>query len=307
MIIDIHRHVWSAYERHASIREIYDRTPTKRGTAARHEELPIVPDWEARGREIIEEMDEAGVDTSVLLLADYGLRLGDSVFSVEGENRIQVELSRRYQGRLLPFFGSDPRRPGAADLFKRSLEEWGVRGLKMHPTVGYFPHDPVCHPLYKLCVEHQVPVIFHSGPMAGLLYSRFTQPLQFDDVAADFPDLTIILAHAGQDLWREALNVARMKPNVYLELSYWQYCFKHTQDFIQAIGRMRDDLGIDRIIWGSDLPATGNAMSLKTWADTFRRLPSLGEDYGVRFDDSEVTAMMGGNTERILSAAGDKR
>ena len=52
------------------------------------------------------------------------------------------------------------------------------------------------------------------------------QTMLFDEVAADFPDMTIVMAHAGQDLWPEALNVARMKPNMMLELSMWQPKFK---------------------------------------------------------------------------------
>ena len=300
MIIDIHRHLWSGDERHPSLRKVSKRVPPKKDSKSPGNEMSTVPSWEERGRDIIAEMDDAGVDKSALLVADYGLRLGDSVFSVEDENRYQVELARRYPGRLIPFFGSDPRRPGAADLFERALKEWHVQGLKMHPTVGYFPNDPVCHPLYELCVQYQVPVIFHSGPMPAPLYSRYTQPIQFDDVAADFHQLTIVLAHAGQDLWREALSVARLKPNIYLELSLWQYTVKHTQEFVYAIDRMREYLGIERILWGSDLPGTRNVMSLKEWADTLRGLPSLGEDYGLKFDDSDVSAILGGNASSIL-------
>lgn len=260
VIIDIHRHVWSSSERHPSLREAYRKSPAMSTRLDIAGDLPVIPDWEERGREIIADMNEAGVDLSVLLLADYALRLGDSVFSVEGENRVQIELVRRYKDRLLPFFGIDPRRPNAAELFEKAITEWGVRGLKLHPTVGYYPYDEVCHPLYELCVHHGIPVIFHSGPMPGLLYSRFTAPLNFADVAADFPNLTIILAHAGQDSWREALNVARIKPNIYLELSIWQYSVKYIEEFIFAIDRMRNDVGIERILWGSDLPGTLHLM-----------------------------------------------
>ena len=92
----------------------------------------------------------------------------------------------------------------------------------------------------------------------------------------------------------------RMKPNIYLELSMWQSKFKYTGEFLYAIDRMRDTIGIERIIWGSDFPGVRAVMSMKEWVDIFRRLPSLGEEHGYRFDDKDVDALLGGNAARIL-------
>ena len=297
MIIDIHRHLWSLFERFPRVADIAARAGNP---MAKSERLPLVPDWEETGEKLIAEMDDAGVDISVIFMADYALRLGDGIFSAEGENRIHVELMRRYPERLIAYFGIDPRRPGAADSLQRAVDEGGVRGLKMHPTVGYFPHDRVAYPLYEICQARGLPVTFHSGPMPSPLYSRFTEPFQFDDVAADFPDMNIVLAHSGQDHWPEALSVARSKPNVYLELSMWQPRWQYPDEFLFAIDRMRNTIGIERILWGSDFPGLRSYMSLKEWTDLFRRLPSLGEEYGYRFDDGDVDALLGGNSARLL-------
>jgi len=297
MIIDIHRHLWSLFERFPRVAEIAARAGNP---MVKSERLPLVPDWQETGENLIAEMDDAGVDISVIFMADYALRLGEGIFSVEGENRIHVELMRRYPDRVIAYFGIDPRRPGAADSLQRAVDEGGVRGLKMHPTVGYFPHDRVAYPLYEICQARGLPVTFHSGPMPSPLYSRFTEPFQFDDVAADFPDMNIVLAHSGQDQWPAALSVARTKPNVYLELSMWQPKWKYPDEFLFAINRMRDTIGIERILWGSDFPALRSYMSLKEWADLFKRLPSLGEEHGYRFDDKDVGALLGGNSARLL-------
>ena len=297
MIIDIHRHLWSLFERFPRVADIAARAGNP---MAKAERLPLVPDWEETGEKLIAEMDDAGVDISVIFMADYALRLGDGIFSAEGENRIHVNLMRRYPDRVIAYFGIDPRRPGAADSLQRAVDEGGVRGLKMHPTVGYFPHDRVAYPLYEICQARGLPVTFHSGPMPSPLYSRFTEPFQFDDVAADFPDMNIVLAHSGQDHWPEALSVARSKPNVYLELSMWQPKWKYPDEFLFAINRMRDTIGIERILWGSDFPGLRSYMSLKEWTDLFKRLPSLGEEHGYRFDDGDVDALLGGNSARLL-------
>ena len=245
-------------------------------------------------------MDEAGIDKSVIMMGDYGLLLGDWVFTVWGENLIHAELMRKYPDRLIAYFGIDPRRPGAADLLEKGVKELGVKGLKLHPSVGYFPYDKVAYPLYEICQAHGLPITFHSGPMQSPMYSRHTLPWAFDDVAADFPDLTIVLGHAGGVAWPDALALANVKPNVYLELSSWQSRYQNPGEFFLAIDRMRKEIGIERILWGSDFPGLRRDMPLKQWVDIFRDLPSLAGESDYSFDSDEVDALLGGNAARML-------
>src|SRR5215218_2681084 len=99
MIIDMHRHLWSVAERYPQV-----RIPGAGGGAlhsgAEGVQEPI-PDLERRGAEIVLEMDESGVDRSVIFLADYGLRLGEGTFTVEAENRLTADLARRRSERLV--------------------------------------------------------------------------------------------------------------------------------------------------------------------------------------------------------------
>ena len=305
MIVDIHRHMWSLAQRHPIVREIAHGASTVR--YRQPDEIPLVPNVDDTADAIVAEMDGAGVDVSALLMADYHRRLGDAIFSPEGENRIQVYASQRHQGRLIPFFGMDPRRPDAASLFEKGLKEWGIKGIKLHPTVGFYPHDRACYPLYEKCVEYGVPVISHTGPMGSPLYSRFAMPIEFDEVAADFPDMTLIMAHSGQghlaapQMWNEALAVAREKPNIVLELSLWQIVYKDDPGgFVLALDAMRREIGIERIVFGSDFPGPRDVMPLKDWVGVIQGLPSLGEEHGVRFDTRDVDAILGGNSARIL-------
>jgi len=292
---------------------MYERYPVLAEQAARSvglramgqvEKLPLVPDWEKTGEELVAEMDSAGVDKAAISLCDYALRLGDGIFTATGENQIHVELMRRYPDRLIAFFGIDPRRPGAADLFEMAVKEWGVKGLKFHNTTGWFPHDRVAYPLYEICQAHGLPVLFHCAPAGSPLLGRYCHPQEFDEMAADFRDMTVILAHAGGDLWQEALAIARRKPNICFDLSAWQRpVTEHLDEALFAIDRMREYIGTERILWGSDFPANRPLMPMKEWVDTFRRLPALGEEYGYKFDDLDVDAILGGNAARILKLA----
>ena len=72
------------------------------------------------------------------------------------------------------------------------------------------------------------------------------------------------------------------------------------RQFVQALDNMRNEIGIERIIFGSDFPGPRMWMPLREWVGAFRSLPALGEEHGVRFDDRDVDAILGGNSARIL-------
>jgi uncharacterized protein len=303
MIVDMHRHLWSVAERYPQVR-IPGAEAGSLHAGAEDAPEPI-PDLERRGAEIIAEMDEAGVDRSVIFLADYGLRLGEGTFTVEAENRLTADLARRHSDRLLAFLGVDPRRPGALDLFRRGIEEWGMRGMKMHPAVGFRPSDPECRSFFELAGRHGVPIACHTGPMVSPLLSHTCQPIYLDEMAADYPETTIIMQHSGQQAWwREALNIAFWKPNVILELSMWQWAYlQDRREFVATIARMKDTIGVERIIFASDLPGLRRAMPLRTWVEVFRDLPVLAREYGYSITDQDVRAILGGNAARILGLA----
>ncbi len=299
MIIDMHRHLWSLSERYPQVGR--PTLPGMKTDATTSSPQELVPNAERRGAEVVEEMQASGVDRSVVFLADYALRLGEGTLTVEGENRLHAELARQYPDRLVPFLGVDPRRPGGLELFRTGLDRWGMRGLKFHPSAGFLPHDPVCMPFYQLASERELPVLFHTGPFQAHLFSHTTQPVHLDTVAADFPKLTIIMAHSGLCWWNEALTIAWFKPNMVLELSMWQWTYlRDPREFVASIVRMRDTIGIERIVFGSDFPGLRRAMSLRDWVGVFRRLPDLAKEHGYRITEEEAQAILGGNAQRIL-------
>ena len=151
-------------------------------------------------------------------------------------------------------------------------------------------------------MSHGLPVLFHCGPaFHPRLYSRFTHPLEYDQVAADFPNLTMIMGHAGNEWWADCVAVAQGHPNMVLELSEWQMPLRDDpEETVRAIGRMRDTVGIERIVWASDFPGKRTFISLKDSVGVFRDLPSVGAKHSYRFTDADVEAMLGGNAARLL-------
>ena len=249
------------------------------------------------GSKIIAMMDDAGVDTAITCPVDYAYMLGEATRSIEEINEWYPELVKKHPGRLLYMAGVDPRRPGAEDLFRRALTEWGAVGIKLHPTTGFMPNDPVCHPLYRLASEYGASVLYHTGP--SFMKSRFAHPYYIDDVAADFPDMKIWLGHTGGTWWREAITVLRTKPNCYAELAGWQNrASADPEQFAKDVGEIRDAIGAERILYGTDWPAPIGTPG--GFIQAIRDLPQVGSECGVNFTVEETEAILGGNTERLL-------
>ena len=98
----------------------------------------------------------------------------------------------------------------------------GAVGLKLHPVHGGFsPNDPALYPVYWLCQQRGLPVIFHCGTSVfpGAT-NRYADPVLVEYVARDFPDLTIVLAHGGRGWWYDAAAfMTLMRENVWIEVS----------------------------------------------------------------------------------------
>ena len=110
MIIDVHRHMWSADQRHP---KLFEGDPRWEGSE------PSDFDWRRAAREIVEEMDGASVDMSVIILADFAMRFGETEVGVEEENAMLVSAHEMYPDRLIAFYGIDPQREGSADKLRR--------------------------------------------------------------------------------------------------------------------------------------------------------------------------------------------
>ncbi len=160
---------------------------------------------------------------------------------------------------LIPFASIDPWR-GRAGVrqARRLVEEFGVRGFKFHPSLqGFHPNDRMAYPLYEAVQELGVPALFHTGQTGigagvrggGGIRLGYSNPLALDDVAVDFPDLQIVLAHPSFPWQDEALAVATHKPNVYIDLSGWSPKY-----FPPQLVRYANTLLKHKVLFGSDYP-----------------------------------------------------
>ena len=244
--IDVHVHV------QASVR----------GPAGRHERLEAMSDYFRAGKVSQYTVPE---------IAEYyrSRRMGAVVFAVDTladgdapgrpSNEEIAELAAEHGDVLIPFASVDPARGADAVARARRLAEGGgVRGFKFHPNLqGFFPDDREIYPLYEVLQEHGMVALFHSGHTGvgagtrggGGVRLKYSNPMHVDDLAVDFPDLPIILAHPSFPWQDEALSVALHKPNVHIDLSGWSPKY-----FPPSLVQYANTLLKDKVLFGSDFP-----------------------------------------------------
>ena len=208
------------------------------------------------------------------------------VFTVDDEagmgrkrlgNREVLEAARENPDVMIPFASVDPHK---GKLGVREAREWidaGARGFKFHPnTQAFWPQDRSFYPLYEVIAEAGLIALFHSGttgigagmPGGGGVHLKYSNPMCIDDVAADFPELKIILAHPSFPWQEEALAVAVHKPNVYIDLSGWSPKY-----FPEILIQYTNTRLKNKMLFGSDFPL----IAPDRWLKDFEKLPIKDE------------------------------
>ena len=279
--IDVHVHTELTREGHDPM------PPELREAAARYfrseQPLPTVDDVAAYYR----ERDMAAV-----------------VFTVDWETQSRIppipneEIAQAAAANpdvLIPFASVDPGRPDAVERARRIIAEHAVKGFKFHPNLQAFcPNDRSVYPLYEVIAEAGLPALFHTGhsgigtglPGGGGFRLKYSNPMCLDDVAADFPNLQIVLAHPSFPWQDEAISVCLHKENVWIDLSGWSPKYFPPQLIQYANTQLRT-----KVLFGSDFPL----ITPDRWLADFEQAP---------FKDEVRPLILKENAARLLNLRG---
>jgi predicted TIM-barrel fold metal-dependent hydrolase len=236
------------------------------------------------------------------IAADYrAQRMAAVIFTVDAEaatgqpalsNDEIAEAAAEHPDVLIPFGSVDPHRGTAGvRLARRLVESQGVRGVKFHPSLqDFLPNDRAAYPLYEELQALGVPALFHTGqtgigsglPGARGIKLRYSDPMLLDDVAADFPDLTIIMAHPSVPWQDSAIAVAQHKANVYIDLSGWSPKY-----FPPQLVRAANTLLKTKVLFGSDYPL----LRPQRWITDFQALEIRDEVKPLIMKENAVRAL----------------
>jgi predicted TIM-barrel fold metal-dependent hydrolase len=204
----------------------------------------------------------------VLFTVDYESRSGRPPVP----NEEIVEVAAANPDVVIPFASVDPARPDALERARTLIRDHGVRGFKFHPNIqAFYPNDRKAYPLYEAIAEAGLPALFHTGhsgigsglPGGGGIRLKYSNPIYVDDVAADFPEMPIVLAHPSFPWQDEALSIAMHKPEVYIDLSGWSPKY-----FPPQLIQYTNTLLKRQVLFGSDYPM----ITPDRWLQDFERL-----------------------------------
>jgi predicted TIM-barrel fold metal-dependent hydrolase len=235
------------------------------------------------------EAKYADSDTFVSMIKenglDYGVILAECAPLTTGiAGHDDVAAFCNGHNELIPFCTINPfLDPNSVANLKHYCIDLGFKGLKLYPTYNHFyPNEPRMYPIYAASQDLGIPVLFHTGSSV-FKNSRikYGNPIFLDDVAVDFPDLNIVMAHGGRGAWYdEAMTMIRLHKNVYIDVAGLPVR-KLTQFFPEV------DRFSHKFIFGTDWPQ----VIIK---DSIAKFSQIG------ISDISRERILGGNAARLL-------
>ena len=243
------------------------------GEPAPEEELPVAA--------TIAAMDAASIDRS-LISAWYAPN--DVMIS----NDEVAGFASEFPDRLVGVGSVDISKPmQAVREIRRCADELGFRGIRVLPWLWQRPPtDRLFYPVYAACCDVGIPFCTQIGHTGPLMPSEPGRPIYLDQVALDFPELTIVAGHIGYPWTDEAIAVATKHPNVYIDTSAYttRRYPRQLVDYLRSHGRQK-------VLFGTNYP-------MITPSKALAGLDELGLEADARDD------FLGGNARRVFGLDG---
>ncbi|MFQ5899869.1 MAG: amidohydrolase family protein [Candidatus Methylomirabilia bacterium] len=275
MILDCHMHSWR-YPRHFNRDVMLANQPPRRRVWSEEQFAQM---WELPVERYLEEMKGSEVGKALLL----GLKAG-STLGIEVDNDYLAGLVRQRPELLAWACCVTPTEAGAAAEVERSVRELGAVAIgELGPVYGSFRvDDPNCFSVWEVARDLDVPLVIHAGPaQARWGHLKYGDLMAVDEIAIQFPDLTIVICHLGYHRYEEAAFLVAKHENVYADISWLpqlagfdrralsrylpqvEYGYYHLihpllYSFTQTFGLT------DKLLWGTDFPAGAPAKSIES-------------------------------------------
>lgn len=278
-MIDCHTHFWKAT--HWS-REMAEEAAIARGEPAKTD-VEEAEHWQAM----------APVDKAIV----FGFRATQLGLVVP--NDVVSRYVASHTDKLIGFACVDPCEHDCLDELRRSVEELGMRGLKLAPIYqNIHPMDERVQPLYDYCQRNRLPIMFHQGttfPRRAPL--KYASPIQLEDVALKYPDLRMVIAHMGHPWLAETVALIRKQPHIYADISALHY---RPWQFYNGLMLAVEYGTAHKLLLGSDYPFTTPSETLAGLRGVNR---VVGESGLPRVPDAVIERILGRDTLQLLGLA----
>ncbi|MCD6519838.1 MAG: amidohydrolase [Anaerolineae bacterium] len=214
----------------------------------------VVNFHEHPGDHLVQKNAEMGIDMSVLL------SVGDDALEKS------IALSQEKPEMFVPFYWVNPARDldQEPQRLREAVRKWGIRGIKFQPMdQHWFADDRRLYPIYEVCAELGLVCTWHAGivklnfkyELGVPMLARYTDPLPIDQVAFDFPELKICIAHLGGNFNYRAIVLAEKHENVYLDTAFLPFFCSHMLPHIspeELISHAARIAGAEKVLYGSE-------------------------------------------------------
>ncbi|MDG6981050.1 MAG: amidohydrolase [Nitrososphaerota archaeon] len=279
MIVDVHVHPWTRefMEKNGPIMKACDFFKLDMAS------LPTSTD------QLVDEMDEAGVDRAVILGQDTRATRNRAFRNYTMRNEEVARIAAKSGDRLIPFAGVDPNAGAAAVReLRRAVKVLGMRGLKVHSSANsvYLNDRKLMFPIYEFCQGAELPILFHTGTTGlGDTEIKYSKPELLDEVCQAFPDLRVIMAHFGWPWPDVTIAIALRSRNVFIDVSGWKPKYLPPSVLPYLNGMLQD-----RFLFGTDYPM----LRQKDWMDDFH------QNLAPKLKPGVSDKLLGGNAKRLL-------
>jgi predicted TIM-barrel fold metal-dependent hydrolase len=188
------------------------------------------------------------------------------------------------------------------------MEQYGMRGLKWHPDVGYSPVSPEAYGVLKVLEKLDGVLMTHTGQNTNASSlppirkrNDFVDPTLLDDIVQDFPGIKVIASHMGRWNWRDWASIAEFRRNLYGDLAMWQIIAAANYNlFCRELRDILDIAGVDSVLFGTDGPGFDAMVPNDRFIQMLRDLPNKAPS-GLKFTKEEVDGILGENARKVYN------
>ncbi len=309
MIIDGHAHLW---EKREALPDVFVNSlcrtwESREGKEGMERRLATLD--HATVEDLINDMDEAGVDKAVVFPADFGVLCEEEPrINILRQNEYVAESQAKYPDRIIGFVGVEALRNNAIEILETGVNEWGLKGVKIF-TTRYKATDERIQPFLERVNKLEVPALFHRGIGGPLPFlTQYGNPEDLDDLSLRYPKMKIIAAHVARgwdDLLTEMLTYRVGR--IYTDLSAKQPLFHSSPWRFTMQMRYLMDRIPNSVLMGTDWPtlAVSPLPTYKEWFDIIRNLKIpdqvLQLGLGIKdFSQYEKDLILGENAKHLL-------
>jgi uncharacterized protein len=228
------------------------------------------------------------------------------IASMHGDEESVAAAVAAYPDRFLGFFMLDPLQPDALERLRLAAVNPHLHCMCLFPAMHtYSVADRRLVPLLEIASDHRLAVFVHCGAISvgvrkklGLpsqFDMRFSNPLDLHPVALHFPRIRFIVPHFGAGLFREALMLADLCPNVWLDTSSSnRWIIYENLDLRAVFRRSIDVIGEARLLFGTD-----SSFFPRGWhAEVFKQQTTALYELGLNKEQAEQILCL--NLERVF-------